>query len=116
MGLESADFDALQQQAANVLLPSTPPNLSSKLSEKDEEEDWCSSDDSALVSMILNKLRLRQSDWDDCARRLGKGKDSIGERWKVLVGNKEVGLRRGKGGKKRGTVAQMEFGGPLHPE
>lgn len=66
--------------------------------------------------MILHKLRLRQSDWDDCARKLGKGKDSIGERWKMLVGDGEVGLRRGKGGRKRGKVGEMEFGGMLRGE
>jgi len=104
LGLERADFDALQDQAANVPLPQTPPDRPHNTSKKEEdEENWCSSDDSALVSMILHKLRLRQSDWDDCARRLGKGKGSIGERLKMLVGDGEVGLRRGKGRKKRGS-------------
>ena len=56
---------------------------------------------------------MRQSDWDECARRLGKGKDSIGERWKLLVGDGEVGLRRGSGGQRRGNVQRLEFGGPL---
>lgn len=31
----------------------------------------------------------------------------------MLVGDGEVGLRRGKGGRMRGNVVKMEFGGPL---
>lgn len=65
------------------------------------------------MALILNKLRLRQSDWDDCARKLGKEKDSIGKRWAHLLGDGEVGLRRGKGGLKRGYVNKMVFGPPL---
>lgn len=66
------------------------------------------------MALILNKLRLRQSDWAECARKLGKEKDSIGKRWAHLLGDGEVGLRRGSGEQRRGNVRRMEFG-PLLP-
>ena len=33
----------------------------------------------------------------------------------MLVGDGEVGLRRGSGARTRGNVQEMEFGGPLVP-
>ena len=114
LGLERADFDALQEQAAKIPIPVTPENRKKEDSpDEAAESEWCSSDDSALVSIILRKLQLRQSDWDECAQRLGKGKDSIGERWKLLVGEGEVGLRRGSRAQRRGNVQRMVFGSPL---
>lgn len=65
------------------------------------------------MALILNKLRLRPSDWDECARELGKEKDSIGKRWAHLLGDGEVGLRRGSGKRTRGDVHKMVFGPPL---
>ena len=69
-----------------------------------------------LIALILKKLDLKQEDWDECAKTLGKGRDSIGERFRLLVGNGEIGLRRGAGRKSRGVIPKMdmEFGGPLH--
>lgn len=87
------------------------------------DDAWTAQDDAALISLILNKLRLRQSDWDEAARRLGKGmgkggRDSMGERWRLLAGEggdvgkgKGKGLRRSTGGlKRRGLDTMMEFG------
>ena len=80
----------------------------------DVEEDtpWTPNDDSALIGLILNKLQLRQSDWDECARKLGRGKASIGERFRVLVGEgpAEAPMRRGSGQLRRGSVQKMVFG------
>ena len=72
---ERADFDALQEQAAAIPIPTTPnaplrrrrplsphPNrFAASPSANPDNEDWCSPDSSALVSLILHKLRLRQS-------------------------------------------------------
>ncbi len=115
LGLMPTDFDALQEAAANIPIPTTPSNHppSTSSPSTETETEWTSANDSALVSLILHKLRLKQSDWDECALRLGKGKDSIGERWKLLIGEGEVGLRRGRGGRRRGGVEGMDFGGAL---
>lgn len=135
LGLNRKDFDALNPPVLTTTTtphtpeattnPSssssshhTPPNQEPE-TEKDNDDDeseWSATDDSALVSLILNKLRLRPSDWDDCARKLGKEKDSIGRRWKHLLGDGEVGLRRGSGKRTRGNVSRMEFGPLLHDD
>jgi hypothetical protein len=41
---------------------------------------------------VLEKLKLTKSDWQDCARSLGKDRGSVGRRWKSLMVNGEVGL------------------------
>ncbi|ETN40862.1 uncharacterized protein HMPREF1541_05142 [Cyphellophora europaea CBS 101466] len=59
---------------------------------------WSVDDDRILVETVLEKLQLSKRAWNDCARRLGKDRDSIGRRWKALVDEGAVGLkiRRGK--------------------
>ncbi|KAF6223614.1 hypothetical protein HO133_000457 [Letharia lupina] len=112
LGLEREDFDALKPVATPPHTPEAKPPPA-RACRGDNDPEWSTGDDSALVALILNKLRLRQSDWDECARRLGKEKDSIGKRWAHLLGDGEVGLRRGSGQQKRGNVHKMEFGPPL---
>ena len=90
LGLAQADFDALETPATPTSVPKPEPEK-----ESIENGEWNSEDDGKLVALVLEKLMLKKSDWDDCAKRLGKGKDSIGERWRILVGEGEVGLRRG---------------------
>ncbi|CAD6563805.1 MAG: hypothetical protein ASARMPREDX12_000068 [Alectoria sarmentosa] len=123
LGLERSDFDALDPTTTTTPphTPDTKPSLlapagqekDSSSSSSSSSETWSTGDDGALVALILNKLRLRPSDWDECARTLGKEKDSIGKRWAHLLGDGEVGLRRGAGRLERGNVHQMEFGPPL---
>ncbi|KAI2245080.1 hypothetical protein LOZ13_001201 [Ophidiomyces ophidiicola] len=62
----------------------------------DPSPDWTSEDDGRLVDLVLEKLKLSKRDWNDCARKMGKDHDSVGRRWKALVGEGNVGLRRGK--------------------
>ena len=56
---------------------------------------WTIDDDRVLVETVLEKLQLSKRAWNDCARRLGKDKDSLGRRWNMLVGDGGVGLKRG---------------------
>jgi hypothetical protein len=58
--------------------------------------EWTSDDDRRLVELVLEKLKLSKRDWNECARKMGKDNDSVGRRWKALVGEGNVGLRRGK--------------------
>ncbi|KAL4817101.1 hypothetical protein BDW67DRAFT_36387 [Aspergillus spinulosporus] len=60
-----------------------------------DDSQWTSDDDDRLVKLVLEKFQLSQSDWDECARRMGKDHASVGQRWQVLVGEGNVGLRRG---------------------
>lgn len=59
--------------------------------------DWTADDDERLVGLVLEKLKLSRRDWDECARLMGKDEDSVGRRWNALVGEGNIGLRRGTG-------------------
>lgn len=63
----------------------------------EDDPAWTLDDDRILVEAVLEKLQLSKRAWNDCARRLGKDKDSIGRRWKLLVDEGEVGLRIRRG-------------------
>lgn len=59
-------------------------------------DSWTSEDDRQLVEVVLEKFQLSKRDWDECARQLGRDQDSIGRRWEALIGEGDVGLRRGR--------------------
>ncbi|KAL1953827.1 hypothetical protein VTO42DRAFT_2122 [Malbranchea cinnamomea] len=117
-GLEASDFRSLetpQQQQQQQPQHQSPPRLrrsprnhSSRQSSPDSgnetQEDpaatnssseWTSEDDRRLVQLVLEKLKLSKRDWNDCARKMGKDHDTVGKRWKALVGEGNVGLRSG---------------------
>ncbi|KAI0111419.1 hypothetical protein F4814DRAFT_354523 [Daldinia grandis] len=56
-------------------------------------EQWSKEDDRILVELVLEKLKLSKTDWQDCARSLGKDRGSIGRRWRSLMINGDVGLK-----------------------
>lgn len=106
MGLSAEDFDALEtpveEEALEIDIPIISPN--DIVSDQDsaygsspslEEPGWTIEDDQVLVETVLEKLRLSKRDWNDCARKIGKDKDSLGRRWSLLVSEGNVGLRRG---------------------
>lgn len=56
--------------------------------DNDMDMDWTDDDDRHLVEMVVRKLQLTQSDWEECAMRLGKGDSrSLGKRWEGLLGS-----------------------------
>jgi transcriptional regulator with GAF, ATPase, and Fis domain len=63
---------------------------------------WSTEEDRMLVELVLEKLKLTKSDWQDCARSLGKDRATVGRRWKSLMLNGDVGLKRG--GLRRGRI------------
>jgi hypothetical protein len=121
LGLSAEDFEALGEPstvpAARNTEVSLPPRGSPQpRASHDHDEDsprscdefgnWTTDDDRLLVETVLEKLKLSKREWNECARRLGKDKDSLGKRWKMLVGGGNVGLRRG--GRLRRTDLDIE--------
>lgn len=88
LGVKRADFEGLQSPIARTA-------AEGETGEADDDE-WSAEEDRVLVELVLEKLKLTKSDWNECARRLGKDSASIGKRWKELVGDGNVGLRRGR--------------------
>ena len=103
LGLSAEDFDALEDpsvdQDEQISLPPPGPQAGDSNDDEswtlDEFGNWSAADDKLLVETVLEKLKLSKREWNDCARRLGKDKDTLGRRWKMLVVEGNVGLRRG---------------------
>jgi hypothetical protein len=126
LGLSAADFQSLESpildgaghdhdQEGDITMPELTHDY---LSESDDDVDsgygassdpsplldpvddpsWSLDDDRVLVEAVLEKLQLSKRAWNDCARRLGRDKDSIGRRWKLLLDEGEVGLKIRRGG------------------
>lgn len=106
MGLSADDFRALETPVEEVEEKLDMPIISPLNGQSDhdsaygsspslEDPEWSTEDDRLLVETVLEKMKLSKRDWNDCARKLGKDRDSLGRRWTLLVGEGNVGLRRG---------------------
>lgn len=105
LGLAITDFESLEESVARQKShritpepdeqPDQPVLPSIETSEEDESSEWTAEDDQKLVEIVLEKLKLSKRDWEECARRIGKDNDSVGRRWRALVGEGNIGLRRG---------------------
>ena len=105
MGLSADDFRALETPPAEkedfdmpIMSPvNTYSDTDSAYGASPllDDSDWTIDDDRMLVETVLEKLKLSKRDWIECAKKLGKDKDSLGRRWSLLVGEGNVGLRRG---------------------
>ncbi|KAI0012995.1 hypothetical protein F4779DRAFT_566561 [Xylariaceae sp. FL0662B] len=89
LGLERSDYHNLHSDGASE---------ENKVEGTDVEveadgEKWSKEDDRILVELVLEKLKLSKTDWQDCARSLGKDRTSIGRRWRSLMVNGDVGIK-----------------------
>ncbi|CAL5871976.1 uncharacterized protein PFLUO_LOCUS6233 [Penicillium psychrofluorescens] len=59
------------------------------------ETSWTNEDDQHLIDLVLEKFRLSQQEWSDCARQMGRSNSAtVNRRWNSLVGEGRVGLRK----------------------
>ncbi|KAL3423722.1 DNA-binding protein [Phlyctema vagabunda] len=87
LGLERSDFHTLDTDTGK-------DEVLESIEDNDMGEDaWSTEEDRMLVELVLEKLKLSKSEWQDCARSLGKDRGSVGKRWKSLMGSGEVGLK-----------------------
>lgn len=57
--------------------------------------EWAVDEDQRLIEVVLEKFRLSQQEWDECARQVGRSNGAgIGRRWHSLVEEGRVGLQR----------------------
>ncbi|KAL4916802.1 hypothetical protein BDW62DRAFT_185250 [Aspergillus aurantiobrunneus] len=118
LGLSQSDFYSLhsppvsqsppspiqrdQQEEPSQMPPFDPDAALPSIEESDESamptdnQPWSTDDDQRLVEIVLEKFQLSKQDWDECARRMGKDHASVGQRWQALIGEGNVGLRRGR--------------------
>lgn len=113
LGLERADYHSLHSSFSSSFSSDVPTLGSASQGEQPEQqqqhqqqegtavvveadgEAWSTEEDRILVELVLEKLKLTKSDWQDCARSLGKDRGSVGRRWKSLMINGDIGLKRG---------------------
>ncbi|KAL1880526.1 hypothetical protein VTK73DRAFT_5726 [Phialemonium thermophilum] len=102
LGLERSDYHALHADSAP--LDGGQRAVGTDVVVEEDGELWSAEDDRILVELVLEKLKLSKSDWQDCARSLGRDRGSVGRRWKSLMINGDVGLKRtSRRGKIHGT-------------
>lgn len=65
--------------------------------------EWDVEDDHILVELVLDKLKLSKTEWQECARSLGKDRHSVSRRWKSLMAKGDVGLKA-SGPSRRATL------------
>lgn len=109
LGLERRDFETLHDShqytsdtnALGFCLP-RPRNLEEEMDNgRNISIDWSSEEDRQLVELVLGKMRLNKSDWQDCSRTLGRDSGNIKARWNSLLGDGEVGLNSRARGERR---------------
>jgi len=108
LGLERADYHSLHSSFSSSYSEDAPGGGRQEQQQQQQRqqdgtdvvveadgEAWSTEEDRILVELVLEKLKLTKSDWQDCARSLGKDRGSVGRRWKSLMINGDVGLKRG---------------------
>ncbi|KAI5926115.1 hypothetical protein F4810DRAFT_655354 [Camillea tinctor] len=88
LGLERSDFHNLHTDE-----PVEKEAEGTEVEVEADGENWSLEDDRILVELVLEKLKLSKEEWQDCARSLGKDRNSLGRRWKSLVNGGNVGLK-----------------------
>ncbi|KAK3397734.1 hypothetical protein B0T20DRAFT_230091 [Sordaria brevicollis] len=92
LGLDRSDYHALHADIAkNERQQTTAPGTNVVV--EADGEPWSCEEDRILVELVLDKLKLTKSDWQDCARSMGKDRKSVSTRWKSLMVNGDVGLK-----------------------
>ncbi|KAI1177938.1 hypothetical protein F4777DRAFT_539793 [Nemania sp. FL0916] len=97
-GLERSDFHNLHEPTAEET------RKEGTGVEEEDGERWSLEDDRVLVELICEKLKLSKSEWQECARRVGKNENAAERRWKTLIRHGDVGVKsRTRRGKLHGT-------------
>lgn len=102
LGLERSDYHTLH--ADGVFKGEETEKEGTDVVVEEDGGVWSTEDDRILVELVLEKLKLSKSDWQDCARSLGKDRGNVSRRWKSLMINGDIGLKRNsRRGKIHGT-------------
>jgi hypothetical protein len=100
LGLERSDFHVLATEGLGIGMRHDRSYRQAGGEDDEDDPEWTSEEDRILVELVLEKLKLSKSDWQDCARSLGKDRGSVGRRWKSLMAGGELGLKRSAGSKR----------------
>lgn len=99
LGLERVDFHNLQvQQGSTGTLEEASSIEGTEVEVEVDGEEWSKEDDQVLVELVLEKLKLSKSDWEEIGKSFGtigsrRDRGSCGRRWKTLMANGDIGLK-----------------------
>ncbi|KAK1778818.1 hypothetical protein QBC45DRAFT_149995 [Copromyces sp. CBS 386.78] len=102
LGLDRSDYHALHADNAKKDRQHQATAPGSDVVVEADGQPWSSEEDRILVELVLDKLKLTKTDWQDCARSMGKDRKSVGTRWKSLMVNGDVGLKSSKSNRRSG--------------
>lgn len=95
LGLERSDFHEVERlngrDPEEFIRPGTDIEVEAN------GEEWSAEDDRVLVELVLEKLNLTKAEWQECARNLGRDRQSVNRRWKSLITHGDVGLKSRNG-------------------
>lgn len=91
LGLERSDFHHVHLLQGDSPEDANKPGTNVEV--EADGEQWSAEDDRILVELVLEKLKLSKTEWQDCARSLGKDRQAANRRWKSLIMNGEIGLK-----------------------
>ncbi len=98
-GLERSNFHELHEPAEEETRKE-----GTGVEEEEDGERWSLEDDRVLVELICEKLKLSKSEWQECARRVGRSENGVERRWRTLTRNGDIGVKsRTRRGKAHGT-------------
>ncbi|KAJ2967661.1 hypothetical protein NUW58_g10400 [Xylaria curta] len=98
-GLERSDYHDLHEPTEEEA-----KKQGTGVEQESDGERWSIEDDRVLVELICEKLKLSKSEWQECARRIGKSENGVERRWKTLIRNGDIGVKsRARRGKVHGT-------------
>ncbi|WYZ34467.1 hypothetical protein EsH8_I_000743 [Colletotrichum jinshuiense] len=98
LGLERSDYHTLHLLNSGSNNNSLGDDMESEAQGSNVEveadgEPWSAEEDRILVELVLEKLKLSKTEWQDCARSLGKDRNNLSRRWKSLMLQGDVGLK-----------------------
>ena len=95
LGLARSDFHEVD--ALGVLDPGSASKPGTEIEVEADGEEWSAEDDRVLVELVLEKLNLTKKEWQECARNLGRDRQTVNRRWKSLISHGDVGLKSRNG-------------------
>lgn len=99
LGLERADFHDVER--LNGPNPSDANKPGTDIEVEADGSEWSAEDDRILVELVLEKLNLTKKEWQECARNLGRDRQSVNRRWKSLIAHGDIGLKPRHGGRSK---------------
>ncbi|KAM5356244.1 hypothetical protein ACJ41O_002890 [Fusarium nematophilum] len=86
LGLERSDFHNMHLRQRGV-------DHNDEDQAEPGDDEWTAEDDRVLIELVLEKLKLSKTEWQDCARSLGRDRHAVNRRWKNLILSGDVGLK-----------------------